>query len=143
MRCDVDNIIHSSWKFRVTKIIKLLHWVSMWMENTRIFIGYNFVDFSFNIFNKLNILYWRISGNLFLSLWCRINIDSNSVFYPFFKLGHFLSGKLISATRNMNTSIVIENELGIFESPTVIFEPLLFVFNTLVSFDFLFFKNGL
>lgn len=143
MRCNVDNIIHSSWKFRVTKVIKLLHWVSMWMENTRVFICYDFIDFSFNVFDKLNIFNWRISRNLFLSLWCRINIDSDSVFDPFFKLGHFLSRKLISATRNMNTSIVIKNELGIFESPTVIFEPLFFVFYTLVSFDFLFFENGL
>lgn len=143
MRCDVDNVIHSSWKFRVTKVIKLLHWMSMRMENTRIFICYNFVDFSFNVFNELNIFNWRISGNLFLSLWSWINIDSDCVFHPFFKLGHFLSRKLISATRNMNTSIVIENELCIFKSPTVIFKPLLFVFNTLVSFDFLFFKNSL
>lgn len=143
MRCDVDNVIHSSWKFRVTKVIKLLHWMSMRMENTRIFICYNFVDFSFNVFNELNIFNWMISGNLFLSLWSWINIDSDCVFHPFFKLGHFLSRKLISATRNMNTSIVIENELGIFKSPTVIFKPLLFVFNTLVSFNFLFFKNGL
>lgn len=143
MRCNVDNIIHSSWKFWVTKVIKLLHWVSMWMENTRVFISYDFIDFSFNVFDKLNIFNWRISRNLFLSLWCRINIDSDSVFDPFFKLGHFLSRKLISATRNMNTSIVIKNELGIFESPTVIFEPLFFVFYTLVSFDFLFFENGL
>lgn len=143
MRCDVDNVIHSSWKFRVTKVIKLLHWMSMRMENTRIFICYNFVDFSFNVFNELNIFNWRISGNLFLSLWSWINIDSDCVFHPFFKLGHFLSRKLISATRNMNTSIVIENELCIFKSPTVIFKPLLFVFNTLVSFNFLFFKNGL
>jgi len=127
----------------VTKIIQFLHWMSMWMEDTRIFICYDFINISFNIFNERNILNWWICWNLFLSLWSWIDIDSNGVLDPFFELGHFLSWKLISAARNMNTSVIIKNKLSIFESPSIVFEPLLFVFDTLVSFNFLFFKNGL
>ena len=143
MWSNVNNIIHCSWKLRVTKVIQLLHWMTMWMENTWILVSYNLVNFSFNVFNEPNIFDWWISGNLFLSLWCWIDIDSNCIFDPFFKLGHFLSRKLISATRNMNASVIIENEFSIFKSPTVVFKPLLFIFNTLVSFNVLFFKNSL
>lgn len=107
MTSDINNVIDNSWKLRVAKIIQLLHWMAMWMENTRVFVCYDFIDFSFYSFNELRIFDWRISGNLFLSLWCGVNIDSNSVFDPFFKLGHFLSRKLIPATWDMNASVVI------------------------------------
>lgn len=143
MASDINNIIDNSWKFRMSKVIQLLHWMAMWMENTRVLVCYNFIDFSFNIFDELKIFDWRISRDFFLSLWSGVNIDSDSVFDPFFKLGHFLSRKLISASWNMNASVIIQNKLCIFESPSVIFEPLLFVFNILGSFDVLFFQEGL
>lgn len=117
--------------------------MSMWMKHSWIFTSDYFIYMPFNWFNKLRMLYRRISRDLFLSIWSCINIKSDNCLNPFFELWHFLTRKLISTPWYMNTSIIIENKLSIFKTPSIIFEPLLFISYILWSFNFLLFKNSL
>lgn len=135
MRSDVYDIVNNSWKFRMSQIIQLLHWMSMRMENSWVFTCYYFINMSFNRFNKLRVLNRWICRYLFLSLWSGVNIKTNDSLNPFFELGHFLSRKLISTTRDMNRSIIIKNKLSIFKTPSIIFKPLLFISDILWSFN--------
>lgn len=127
----------------MTQVVKLLHWMAMGMENSGVLGCYYFVDLVFYWFDELRVLDWRVCRYLFLGLWCGINVKADDGFDPFFKLGHFLPWKLISASWNVNGSIIIQNELSILESPSVILKPLLFVSDILRAFDFLFLKNRL
>lgn len=135
MASDINHIINNSGKFGMSQVIKLLHWMAMRVENTWVFVGDDFVDVAFDWFDKLNIFNWRISRNLFLSLMCGIDIDPNHSFYPLFKLGHFLSWKLIPASRDVNRTVIIKNKLSVFKSPSIVFEPLFFVADVLGSFN--------
>ncbi len=143
MWCDIHHVINCTWQFRMSQIIQLLHRMSVRMENTRIFIYHNFVNFFFDWLNELRMLNWGISRNLFLSLRGWIDVNSDNVLNPLLEFWHFLSWKLISTSWYMNAVIIIQNKLCILESPSISFEPLLFVFDIFRSLYVLLFKNSL
>jgi hypothetical protein len=83
------------------------------------------------------MLYRGIYWNILLWLERIIDINSNNSLSPLFKLRHFLTRELISIACNVNCAIIIDYKFGIFVTPTIDFEPLLFVSDGFVSFDLL------
>lgn len=139
----VNDVIDNSRQFRVAKVIKLLHWVTMRVENSGVFAGDDFIDMALDWFDELWVFDGRISRDLLLGFWSGVNIEADDRFDPFLEFGHFLAWESISAAWDVNRSIVVEDELSVLESPSIIFEPLLFVSDVLGSLDGLFLNECL
>lgn len=108
------------------------------VEDTRAFISVDFIYFSFYCFNKTGILHWGICGDLSLrfgQVVGVVGVDSEHWFCPFFELGHFLPGELISIACDADNSVISKWEIGILEPPSVVFEPLFFISDGLATFD--------
>jgi len=135
----INDVICSSWKFRISCPPKFFKWMTMRVKNSRHFISINLVYFVFYIFNKLNILDDWINGNIFLWFDHIIRINTNNRLNPTFKFQHPLTRKLVPWSCNLYTAIIIKWKLSILKSPTVMFKPLLLIFYWFVSFNFLFY----
>ena len=115
----------------------------MWMEHSGIFVWNYLVDMALDWFNELEMFDLRVSGDLLLGFRSGVDIDSDDWFDPFFELGHLLSWKLVSASWDVDRSVVIQYKFCVLEPPTVILKPLLLISDVLWSFDWLLFKNCL
>ena len=110
----------------------------MRMENPCRLVRVNLIYLPIYFLNKLFILNGRISLQLSECLsHVRLVIHVKTKYWlsPFLEFGHFLSWELIPVSRDANLSIIPQRELSIFESPTVIFEPLFFISDGLATFD--------
>ena len=143
MGSNVNYVVYDSRQLGVTQVVQFLHWVTMRMEDSRIFASYDFVNMALDGFDELWMFNWRISRDLLLGFWGGIDIEADDSFNPLLELGHFLSWELIPASRNVNWTVIIQNEFSILESPAVILEPLLFISDVLWSLDGLLFENCL
>ena len=109
--------------------------MSMRMINSCQLSWCNLIYFWFELLYKFKALNRWINRNIFLGFNWRIDINPNNSFCPLFEFGHFLTRKLVSIARNMDSAIIINNKLSIFVSPTINFEPLFFVPDWLSTFD--------
>jgi hypothetical protein len=95
------------------------------------------INFSTDGFYKVEVLDGWIDGDVFLRLYGVVDIDTDDSLCPLFELRHFLTRELVSASCDMDSTIFIDNKLGVFKTPTIYFKPLLFIFNGLAGFDWL------
>lgn len=111
--------------------------MAMGVVNSSQFIVDNLINLATDGFNKCLIFNRSIDGDVLLWFDGIADIDSDDSLSPLFKLGHLLPGELVSVAGNMHSAIIIDHEFRIFITPTIDFEPLLFVSDGLVPFDFL------
>ena len=142
VRGDIDHIINSPRQLAESQQEEFLQRVAVRVEDARHFIGVNLVYLALYLLDEEEVFDWWVDGDFPLRLDGAARVDSDDCLHPVLELGHLLARELVSAAGDLDLPVVAQEELGVLEAPTVVFEPLLFVADRLARLDVLLFKDG-